>query len=345
MENINQLKRAISKLDEREVKALLNLIFIRSEQCEEDEMIRILQSMKKSLIQVSRNEEKKEHPQTVHIVFGDSTAGSLKFAFRKTTYAKTEEIIVLPDILSVGPIESLQTKEGIENRFQWFKENYRDDFKNLEEYKQGMLKAIEKIKAIPPYQKVIIWTCENAAEQTGLRIVLYILQNKVNDVFELNTFKAFHEFFTYPMLEEEQFPRSSGELTPEKLLQFYEQFELRPMNFTKRNALSDEGQNLMLIENHLRTWEHGELRDSNIERGDDFIIHCAKKLHKEQGTYDYMKSARLIGEVIGHMQQYTGDEWIEYRLRDLISKEIFEYRGDLSAMRLYEVKLKKELLH
>jgi hypothetical protein len=147
------------------------------------------------------------------------------------------------------------------------------------------------------------------------------------------------------MLEEEQFPRSSGELTPEKLLQFYEQFELRPMNFAKRNALSDEGQNLMLIENHLRTWEHGELRDSNIERGDDFIIHCAKKLHKEQGTYDYMKSARLIGEVIGHMQQYTGDEWIEYRLRDLISKEIFEYRGDLSAMRLYEVKLKKELLH
>ena len=40
MENINQLKQAISKLDEREAKALLNLIFIRSEQCEEDEMIR-----------------------------------------------------------------------------------------------------------------------------------------------------------------------------------------------------------------------------------------------------------------------------------------------------------------
>ncbi|KWW21971.1 DUF1835 domain-containing protein [Peribacillus sp. FSL E2-0218] len=301
--------------------------------------------MKKSSIQISRNEEKKEHLQTVHIVFGDSTAGSLKFAFRKTIYAKTEEIIVLPDILSVGPIESLQTKEGIENRFQWFKENYRDDFKTVEEYKQGMLKAIEKIIAIPPYQKVIIWTCENAAEQTGLRIVLYLLQNKVNNVFELNTFTAFHEFFTYPLLEEEQFPRSSGELTPEKLLQFYEQFELRPLNFAKRNALSDEGQNLMLIGNHLRTWEHGELRDSNIERGDDFIILCAKKLHKEQGTYDYMKSARLIGEVVGHMQQYTGDVWIEYRLRNLISKEIFEYRGDLSAMRLYEVKLKKELLH
>ncbi|KRF54795.1 hypothetical protein ASG97_05215 [Bacillus sp. Soil745] len=96
METIDQLKRAISKLDEREVKALLNLIFIRSEQCEGDEMIRILQSMKQSLFQVSRNEEKIERPQTVHIVFGDSPAGSLKFAFRKTTYAKQKKSLCYP---------------------------------------------------------------------------------------------------------------------------------------------------------------------------------------------------------------------------------------------------------
>ncbi|MEH7346962.1 DUF1835 domain-containing protein [Bacillus sp. JJ1532] len=345
MENINQLKQAISKLDEREAKALLNLIFIRAEQYEEDGMIRILQSMKKSLIKVSSNEEKIEHRQTVHIVFGDSPAGSLKFAFRNTPYAKTEEIIVLPHILSVGPIELLHTKKGIENRFQWFKEHYRDDFNDLEEYKQGLLKAIEKIKGITPYQQIIIWTCENAAEQIGLRIVLYLLQNKVNEVFELNTFKAFHELYTYPMLEEEQYPRTSGELAPEKLLQFYEQFELRPMNCAKRHALLDEGRNLLLSESLLRTWENEELWHSDVERDDDSIIQCAKKLHKEQGKHDYMKAARLIGEVIGHMQQYTGDQWIDYRLRDLIAKEIFAYRGDLSAMRLYEVKLKEELLH
>jgi len=345
MENINQIKQAISKLDEREAKALLNLIFIQAEKYEEDEMIRILQTMKKSLIQVSRNEEKIEHRQTVHIVFGDSPAGSLKAAIRKTPYEKSEEIIVLPHILSVGPIESLHTEKGIENRFQWFKEHYRDEFNDLEEYKQGMLKAIEKIKGIASYQQIIIWTCENAAEQIGLRIVLYLIQNKLNDVFELNTFKAFHELYTYPMLEEEQYPRTSGELAPEQLLQFYEQFELRPMNRAKRHALLDEGNNLLLSESLLRTWENDELWHSDVERDDDFIIHCAKTLHKERGQHDYMKAARLIGEVIGHMQQYTGDQWIEYRLRDLIAKEIFAYRGDLNAMRLYEVKLKEEFLH
>ena len=97
MENINQLKQAISKLNEREAKTLLNLIFICTEQ-QEDEIISILQSMKESLTKGMRSEEKIEHRQTVHIVFGDSPAGSLKAAFRNTPYAKTEEIIVLPHI-------------------------------------------------------------------------------------------------------------------------------------------------------------------------------------------------------------------------------------------------------
>ena len=27
-----------------------------------------------------------------------------------------------------------------------------------------------------------------------------------------------------------------------------------------------------------------------------------------------MKSARLVGEVMGHLEQYSGDEFIEYRV-------------------------------
>lgn len=42
MENINQLKQAILRLDEREAKALLNLIFLSSEQTEEDDIIGLL---------------------------------------------------------------------------------------------------------------------------------------------------------------------------------------------------------------------------------------------------------------------------------------------------------------
>lgn len=44
------------------------------------------------------------------------------------------------------------------------------------------------------------------------------------------------------------------------------------------------------------------------------------------------------------MEQYRGDEWIEYRLRILVKQGVFTYKGDLKAMRLYEVKLTDEYL-
>lgn len=39
------------------------------------------------------------------------------------------------------------------------------------------------------------------------------------------------------------------------------------------------------------------------------------------------------------MEQYRGDEWIEYRLRCLIKQGVFMHKGDLKAMRYYEVRL------
>lgn len=342
MENIIRLKYAISKLDEREAKALLTLVFTRIAQCREEEVTQILQSIKTSLLEDSQHDAM--NATTVHIVFSDSPAGSLRAAFRDTAYANTEEIIVLPDLLAIGPIEALQTQEGIDNRYRWLKENICDEFNYFIELKQRFIQAIEKIKAIPAHQQIIIWTCENAAEQTSMRFVLYLLQDKVNEVFELNTYKVFHELYTYPILEGEVFPLSSGEVNAEQLLQFYEQFELRAMNIAKRQDLVKEGRNLLLSKAYLRTWANGEIRHANIDRDDDFIIECARRMHEEIGTHDFMKAARLIGEVLGHMQQYTGDEWIEYRLRHLVASGVFEFQGDLSAMRLYEVKLKETLL-
>jgi len=53
-----------------------------------------------------------------------------------------------------------------------------------------------------------------------------------------------------------------------------------------------------------------------------------------------MKSARLIGEVIGYLDQYISDEYFEYRVRHLITNGIFEIEGVPRAMRFYSVKLK-----
>lgn len=345
MEKANQLKRAITKLNDTETKSLLFQLFLQAEMNEPTQFVKDLNKMKHSLMALSPV----PHTQTVHIVFGDSTAGSLRVAFHDTAYKETEEVLVLPDNFSVGPVKNLHTKEGIQARFQWLKDRFQDAINERDAYMHGMMEAIENIKTIPPYQDIVVWTGNNAHEQTGLRLVLALLKDKWNTIFILNTFSAFHELYTYPVLAEEDYPQISSQLCSDELLLIYEQYDMRPVQIAKRETLCQEGWNMLLEASSsmlsdepylIRTWEDNELwHNTNIDGDDDFIIACAKRMHAEEETLDFIKAARVIGEVCGHMEQYRGIEWMEYRLRCLIERGVFEYEGDLKAMRLYQVKL------
>ncbi|MEG0259062.1 MAG: DUF1835 domain-containing protein [Lysinibacillus sp.] len=341
MENIHQLKQAIKKLSAEDAKSTLFLLLVNGALSEEQ-----LRDMRRSICKVGEEKQATKNAQTVHIVFGDSPGGSLRAAFRETDYEQTEEIIVLSDMLSVGPLKDLHIKAGIEARFRWLQERYNLEHDDFEQFKQGMLEAVEKVKNIPPHQDIVIWTCQNAHEQTGLRLVLAMLKDKLNSVFVLDTFTAFHEIHEYPQLAEDHYPKTSGELTSNALLLLYEQHEMRPLQKVKRQTLCEEGAQMLLDDyNLIRTWEHRELwNNHNLDRDDAFIIACAKGLHEEDGTVTFHKAARLIGEVLGHMEQHRGDEWLEYRLRCLVEQGVFAYSGDLKAMRYYEVKLNAEYL-
>lgn len=337
------IKQAVTNLDETDAKTLLLQIFLRAEMSEEAQFVKEVAEMKRAVLKLTRGKCKKNHAQTVHIIFGESPAGSLKAAFRETAYEDTEDIIVLPDILSIGPVRNLHITQGMQARFLWLKTNFQDESNHYDTFMQGMIEAVHKIKEIPPHLDIVIWTCNNAHEQTGLRLVLALLKEKWNDIFILNTYTAFHELHKYPSRDD--FPKNSGVLATEQLLLFYEQYDLRLIQKAKREALCEEGWSLLLEkESLIRTWEHHKLlNNTTLDRDDDFIIACAKRLHEEQEKPKFMNAARVVGEVLGHMEQYTGDEWIEYRLRCLIEQGIFEYEGNLKAMRLYKVKLKEEI--
>lgn len=72
---------------------------------------------------------------------------------------------------------------------------------------------------------------------------------------------------------------------------------------------------------------------------DNYIIDTTRKIHIERKNNEFIKSARLIGEVMGHLNQYIGDQFIEYRVRHLIVNGIFEIEGIPKAMRYYSVRL------
>ena len=51
----------------------------------------------------------------------------------------------------------------------------------------------------------------------------------------------------------------------------------------------------------LRIWQGDQIRSVASNYYDQFIIDKAKGLHSRQMKDEYIKSARLIGEVIGHL--------------------------------------------
>lgn len=90
----------------------------------------------------------------------------------------------------------------------------------------------------------------------------------------------------------------------------------------------------------LRIWQDHKIMNVPETFYDEYIIQTVKKSHSERKNNDFIKSARIIGEVIGHLDQYVGDGFIEYRVRRLIVDGIFDMEGVPRAMRYYSIKMR-----
>lgn len=155
----------------------------------------------------------------------------------------------------------------------------------------------------------------------------------------MDTSQQYKNQFDIP--DTDWYPLHTGEITSEKLRIIYEKRrKVSPVSQEVRKKLEEEWQELSSTQEVLRIWENKGIRSVDETYYDDYIINKAKKLHKERKSNDFMKSARLIGEVIGHLDQYIGDEYFEYRVRCLIINGVFELEGVPKAMRFYSVKLK-----
>ena len=185
---------------------------------------------------------------------------------------------------------------------------------------------------------IVIWTAENAQEQTGIRYILQLLQNKTNDIFLVNTSIAFQELFNTS--EVTYIINHSGGVHPEKLQLIYDKKLTTPLSNEERSRFNKEWAALADTKEVLRIWENEEIKGVPETYFDRLIITTAQKQHQEQGKRDFIKSARLIGEVLGILNGSVSDAFLEYRVRCLIYRGVFEIKGIPKAMRYYSVKLR-----
>lgn len=275
----------------------------------------------------------------IHILFGASASGSLKYVLREKGLDQKEKVISFWDLFSIGPVWQLHEEEGLLSRTEWMKNciSYEND--EFYDYVQSYKEAINQIISIQEGAQITIWISDNASEQTGLRYVIHLLKRKNINLTLINTTKGYEGLFRaekvkYTLLH-------TGEIPPEKLQVIYEQYGGKCLNDHDREVLEKEWLSLSESQETVRIWRNGRIQCVSEDYFDLFIIERAKDLHRKPNLVDFMKSARLIGDVLGHIEQHIGDSFLEYRLKKLIEAGVFEGQGSLKAMRFYSVRLKQ----
>ncbi|CAM3211687.1 DUF1835 domain-containing protein [Filibacter tadaridae] len=275
----------------------------------------------------------------IHILFSDASAGSLRVALKGLGRYKMEKIVSFRDMFSIGPIWQLHDEIGKEARFTWMKNVMNDENEDFHVFVKSFKESVNQIKSIPGDETITIWIADNSHEQTGLRYVLHLLNSRDNDIKVINTTKKHRELFSKKDIEYTVL--HTGEISPEEFQSIYGHSKVIP-SLTQRKREDLENRWLSLSDNQetLRIWKSDRIQSVSENYYDQFIIQKAKHLHRKPELNGFMKSARLIGDVLGNLEQHVGDSFLEYRLRMLIDAGIFESEGSLKAMRFYSVRLK-----
>ncbi|TMV17078.1 DUF1835 domain-containing protein [Paenibacillus thermoaerophilus] len=278
--------------------------------------------------------------QELHVVFSPSTAGALKRALQGSGSNRKAAVVTFDDIFSVGPLTRLHEESDRKNRREWLSDHLNpghDD--DLEEYGVDFEQAVREIQDRNDAIPITIWYGDNAHEQAGLRFVLFLLRNSRNPVKLIDATKRTEQTFNTRNTRIDD--RHTGEISPKKwALRLNEASSLRTCSPEEKRRLADEWLHLSEQPSLLRGWKDSRFLHMEEDAFDSDIIDALRDLQRRKGHDEYIHAARVIGEVLGRLDQYVGDGYLEYRLRTLIYKGVLEIKGVPRAMRYYRVRLK-----
>lgn len=281
----------------------------------------------------------------VHIVVGDSFAGGMKQALNKLGRDSTHKLIVLREDYSIGPLGGLDAEGGRKRRSEWFREHISEAYEiyadaQLEQEYEELLHAVSRI---PEDAEIVLWAGDNALEQVGIRHAAHLLRGKHNAVSLHDPCTMCERLFNRP--DAVMIYRYSGEITPEKLTVALKEADNDVngrLDEADRSRMEQEWQAIAEQSHSLRIWDDSaQIREAAPDYFDTFLLDMLDRL-LPPGDDRFLKAARVIGEALGHSDQYVGDSYLEYRLRELAYDGVLEMKGVPAAMRFYSVRRKRQ---
>jgi len=343
-----EIRKAVEELSTDDVRQALKLVMLQIDIADQSLEARVdlfnnLKELYDSLLNTQNNNNKKELDSAVtkiHIVFGDSVAGSLKHAIKQLGLADSNKVIALNESFSIGPIWQLHTEEGWLKRKEWFRNNinvgYDESYFDMEEEGSSHQSLLAQI---PEQATIVIWCGNNAHEQVGLRYTLYLLRYHLNSVYVFNAEDACSRRYNTP----ETFINylQLGEVPVEKLKAVIGEAEENGQTTGDiRQELETEW--LVLAEHAevLRIWKENKIVHVDEDYLDAYLFETVVTLLQHKPKDEFIKAARVVGQALGYYEQCIGDSYFEYRLRSLIYAGKLEIKGVPRAMRFYSVRIK-----
>lgn len=261
----------------------------------------------------------------VHIVFGDSAAGTLNYFFQNNKNEFKGEIINFREDASIGPIYKIDTEDGLKKRIEWFKEILKEIYVNnyFKDTEKDFTDMYKNIKNIEQGSKIVIWHGENSIDQVGFRCLNFILRDK--ELYEVNVSESYIRDYNNNRYN----PRALAEYAPEEIYNVI--LTIKKLEKEKCNKLINDWEVLRTSKEKLRILKNNEIIEVAENYYDnDILSHC---------TSNFNNAAKVVGITMGNSHHLVGDTYLDYRVRKLIQNRKLEYKGNFKNLRDFEIRI------
>jgi Domain of unknown function (DUF1835)/Protein of unknown function len=266
----------------------------------------------------------------IHIVFNESEVALMKQVIEMDE-TLAGDVLQIKDDFAVGPLAGIDTEEGWQARLDWWRmisegSPYSSDlvgsFDDRETVKQIKAKLDEN-----PVEELWIWMAQNQHDVTGY-------------FWLMPQFREYQGRVMVLYLNNLPFINDKGQI-------FYPSWlhEIQPKEFIKAKKLSRP---ITLSEFEIDPDEWRKIAEENATVR---ILEGGKKIAgKEDSSYDseilknvtgeWQKATRVLSNTLHRMKIKTGDIFVMWRMKDLISRGKIEVTGDVSkGWKDFDVKL------
>jgi hypothetical protein len=262
----------------------------------------------------------------IHVCFSASAGAVLRYAVKKEKSIEGKKVIVFPDDISQGRIEDYINAD---ERINWLNSLNEEDERirswDNKYLRKGYKKFYKKILKVKSSDTLYLWFGQCSQELCGMMYTLEFLKDKNPEIYIINASDKIEEasngnLYTY---------RAVAEVMPKKLKAFID--IKRKFEVEEFNQLLNQWKLLKNENSLLRVCEEGRIKSVKENYFDIDILKYTEK--------EFKKSARIVGNVLGFSENKISDEYIFWRVQELVKAGMIDYKGKLGIMREMEIKI------